>query len=839
MDTEFRTTEDLSPPQQLLALEMAEALWEAMEEARKERIMTCLAVENVIAAEVSEIASNPAAAGLRAEEVPSNEREKAAMQNLVLQRILEKRRAKGGFAAWQSFESMKDDLLSRYGSAVDEDLNEMSNRQRKGKEVIVLNSNSEADEASIDETPWREAYARNAMSDANLQRRLESGFFHRQENARGAGPSRRTHSPNQRAGNAMSEANFQKRLASGFFHRQANARGAGPSRQNNNPNNKTARSRKRKRDNEQLELIQRYMNYATGRTPIRPEHREPGPGPHLEPKYRRSKAANNSALQAPTQANMENEIACTGLRNVRAIYGPVAANVNLEAAEQPGPPWRLHRHQIQAVCLLLQPHVRGALLLYSMGAGKTLTAIACIDNLRRQFPGKYGRTVILAPASMLDTWESEMQRYAPIANVGEIHLGTHNSFDKMPQEHIKAFCRDAILVIDEVHNARNSGKQRSDRIAVGGRAAGKIVLLSGTPVVNQPSDIAPILDMIKPGCMPTSRKGFNTVFGNDGMAQRALMRAALSCAVLAYRSPADDLRYPRMTIRDTIVRMTPSQVMAQEAHGEPPQSYYDADLTGEPDPELMRFYDTARAICNSLVYRDGVLVSPPDVAGIELAAGVAAANHAGGNMQIVCPKLKLAVRHLVSRLGPSPDDDTWRRCKTVFFTHSVNMHGVGTLRMLLAAENIPFGEIIGTKSLKQRTDAIEAFNNDDLHVLILSEAGGEGLNLKGTRYFHMLEPQWNSTSENQAIARAARFKSHTHLPQNEQHVDVFRYLCVMPGASNNPELGRRAEFPRDSGDTFMRDICIRKDRLNGPFEQLVREVAAENEFRCFQTWDGS
>jgi hypothetical protein len=65
---------------------MAEAIWEAMEAAQKARIMTCLAVENMIAGEVSKIANNPAAAGLRVEEVPLNEREKTAMQNLVLQK---------------------------------------------------------------------------------------------------------------------------------------------------------------------------------------------------------------------------------------------------------------------------------------------------------------------------------------------------------------------------------------------------------------------------------------------------------------------------------------------------------------------------------------------------------------------------------------------------------------------------------------------------------------------------------------------------------------------------------------------------------------------------------
>lgn len=114
MDSEFRTAEDLSPAQVLLAEEMAEGLWEAMQEAGKERLMTCITVESMIAAEIADISTNPEEVGLRAEDVPSNEREKAAMQNLVLQRILEKRRAAGGHIGWNDWRSMKRDLLSRY-----------------------------------------------------------------------------------------------------------------------------------------------------------------------------------------------------------------------------------------------------------------------------------------------------------------------------------------------------------------------------------------------------------------------------------------------------------------------------------------------------------------------------------------------------------------------------------------------------------------------------------------------------------------------------------------------------------------------------------------------------
>jgi hypothetical protein len=689
---------------------------------------------------------------------------------------------------------------------------DMNQRRGKEKELIVLDDSDDSDDGDtqIIEQPlvnYRSRYADDEMSEANFERRMQSGFFHRaaQESDRtrgNAGPSRATENRGGPSGTA------DKRPGPLGKRKRANAEEAHP--------------------------IQRYLNVATGRVPIAPHHQNAGFGPHRLPKFLSSRAANNTAQQAPVQEDMENDITCTGLRNVRVIYGPVANNPNLEG----GPPWRLHHHQIKAVCLVLRKHVRGALLLYSMGAGKTLTAIACIDNLRRHFPGVYGRTVILAPASMLDTWESELQRYAPIIDVGEICLLTHNAFDSRQAGEIKASCRNAILVIDEVHNARNSGKQRSDRIAVGGRAAGKIILLSGTPVYNRPSDIGPILDMIKPGCIPTSRERFDDVFGPGGLDERPLMKAALSCAVLAYKPPENDARYPRMTVRDTFVQMAPAQVKAKQKNGKPPRTRADPLY---PDPELMKFYDTARSICNSVVFEYGQLVLPSAIAGPlpGFNAGSMQSNHVQGNRLVVCPKFKLAVAHLSGQRGPAPNANRLRQSKTVFFTHWVNEHGVRTLKMLLNDADIPFGEIVGERSTTQRTNAIRDYNEDRVHVLILSEAGGEGLNLFGTRYFHMLEPQWNSTSENQAIARAARFKSHSHLPPNEQHVQVFRYLCVAPGYSNNPELGRQVEFPRDSGDTFARDLCIRKDRLNGPFEQLVREVAQENEYRCFQEWDGA
>jgi hypothetical protein len=60
----------------------------------------------------------------------------------------------------------------------------MSNRDRKGKNIIVINSDSKADKALVDERPWQKTSTGdpsdrpgNAMSDAEFQRRVESGFF--------------------------------------------------------------------------------------------------------------------------------------------------------------------------------------------------------------------------------------------------------------------------------------------------------------------------------------------------------------------------------------------------------------------------------------------------------------------------------------------------------------------------------------------------------------------------------------------------------------------------------------------------------------------------------------
>ena len=65
-----------------------------------------------------------------------------------------------------------------------------------------------------------------------------------------------------------------------------------------------------------------------------------------------------------------------------------------------------------------------------------------------------------------------------------------------------------------------------------------------------------------------------------------------------------------------------------------------------------------------------------------------------------------------------------------------------------------------------------------IKVLMITAAGAEGINLKNTRYVHIIEPHWHPVRIEQVIGRARRICSHSELPSALQTVDVYLYLMA-------------------------------------------------------------
>ena len=117
---------------------------------------------------------------------------------------------------------------------------------------------------------------------------------------------------------------------------------------------------------------------------------------------------------------------------------------------------------------------------------------------------------------------------------------------------------------------------------------------------------------------------------------------------------------------------------------------------------------------------------------------------------------------------------------------------------------------------------VRDYNEGKLKALLLSSAGGEGLDLKGTRLVQILEPHWNAEKLKQVEGRAARFGSHSHLSPEEQQVLVERYMSgIEPGLVAKIRQRLFDTKPDQTVDQYLAMMSKNKEDLNAQFRALL------------------
>jgi hypothetical protein len=74
-----------------------------------------------------------------------------------------------------------------------------------------------------------------------------------------------------------------------------------------------------------------------------------------------------------------------------------------------------------------------------------------------------------------------------------------------------------------------------------------------------------------------------------------------------------------------------------------------------------------------------------------------------------------------------------------------------------------------------------------IKVFMITASGAEGINLKNTRYVHIVEPYWHMVRLQQVIGRARRICSHQELPEEMRTVQVFLYIAVLTDSQKTDE----------------------------------------------------
>jgi len=125
-----------------------------------------------------------------------------------------------------------------------------------------------------------------------------------------------------------------------------------------------------------------------------------------------------------------------------------------------------------------------------------------------------------------------------------------------------------------------------------------------------------------------------------------------------------------------------------------------------------------------------------------------------------------------------------------------------------------------------------------IKVFMITSSGSEGINLRNTRYVHLMDPYWHPVRFEQVIGRARRICSHKDLPRELQTVEVFVYLMVFTEAqlksSDAVELKLKdlsKAVPRVpfTSDQYLFEISENKLKLTNQLMEAIKETA----FDCY------
>ena len=141
-------------------------------------------------------------------------------------------------------------------------------------------------------------------------------------------------------------------------------------------------------------------------------------------------------------------------------------------------------------------------------------------------------------------------------------------------------------------------------------------------------------------------------------------------------------------------------------------------------------------------------------------------------------------------------------------------------------------------SIKEKILKVSQNNNlgEIIKVLMITQAGSEGINLKNTRFVHLMEPYWHPVRTEQVVGRARRICSHKNLPKELQNVKVFLYLMTLTPEQLKSEiavelrtkdLSKRAPYVALTSDEKLFEISNIKEELSSQLLKAIKEASID------------
>ena len=428
----------------------------------------------------------------------------------------------------------------------------------------------------------------------------------------------------------------------------------------------------------------------------------------------------------------------------------------------------LRPYQLEGVKWLVKLYHNGlgACLADDMGLGKTLQTIAVLLYAKEQktqksnsFPNKILQldlfsavdqnqlyplhALIIMPASLIFNWQVEILKFSPSLRV-YVFTGSKrekntvflSNFDVILTTYQTAL-RDIELlekmefdyvILDESQQIKNR-KSKIFNALIKLKAKHKISL-SGTPIENSLSDLWSQMHFINTDLLGNFRffeRNFLKPIEKYADEEKISQLKTLVQAFLLRRTKAEvEKNLPELLIKTHYSRMTVEQENIYEKEKSVARNYLLKIIDrkeGKYKLQILQVLTKLRQLANHpILVQDDYKYESGKFADV------------------------LEQWEIIHKSGH----------KVLIFSSFVKH--LDLLKAEFDKRQLSYSYLTGNQTLKQRKQQIENFENDEnvSSFLISIKAGGVGLNLTKADYVFILDPWWNPSTEEQAIARAHR-----------------------------------------------------------------------------------
>lgn len=447
---------------------------------------------------------------------------------------------------------------------------------------------------------------------------------------------------------------------------------------------------------------------------------------------------------------------------------------------------------------------KGLLLYHKLGSGKTCTSIMIADNMIKT--NTIQHVFVLTPGSLRSNWIEEYCKTCGLKYLSKKYTFITYNYNVSTKLKTLNF-NNSLIIIDEAHNLINSVKNKTKTaLAIYDKIINsncRVLALSGTPII---SDIdiewSYLLKILNPNAQafddkdlkgiisyfPGNPNYYPTVYYHEPIKvilnnehikhYKTIERAEY---IRGLRPPSNKMKITdpekyhkkmvdyikakkyiatrRISNFDYITLMkyknddVPTIISKEDL---PPENLSDNPLEDDEDINYYDWPDTFEE--NGGWISDKFFINNPKI------------------LLTLSPKFVALIISILLNFNS----------KHVVYTFYKSRSGVALLHNLFKKCGISSEIFSGDLTDVTRNLILKKFNNvnnrngEKIKVLLVTDAGAEGITLLEVNNFHVLESAPKEHKVKQAIGRVIRYKSHYLMPKNRQYVNVFRYWSFDP-----------------------------------------------------------